>query len=132
PRIEQMCREKEELDAKLAALPEPGNEPLLQIDDADIAGWVTDLRAVVERGRVDERRGLLRAWVKRVVANGDDLTIEYTFPLVSVAGPAGGLEGEPDPGGTPSTTRTVNSGRRRKRAAPSPEAGKGENARPRF
>src|SRR5690606_8201104 len=98
PRIEQVSREKEELDAKIAVLPEAGNEPLLQIDDADIEGWVTNLRAVVERGTVDERRGLLRAWVKRVVAHGDDLTIEYTFPLESVAGPAGGVEGEPDPG----------------------------------
>ena len=129
PRIEEVSREKEALDGKIAALPVAGNEPLLVIDDADIAGWVADLRAVVERGTVDERRGLLRAWVQRITADGDDLTIEYTFPLVSVAGPAGGTDGEPEPDPENSaTTRTVNRGRRKKTRVAGPETGKGEPA----
>lgn len=94
-------------------------------------GWVADLRAVVERGTVDERRGLLRAWVRRVVADGDDLTIEYTFPLVSVAGAAGGAEGEPESWGG-ATTRAVNGRGRRKAGGTAPELRKGETASPRF
>ena len=127
PRIEQVSQEKEALDARIAALPEAGSEPLLEIGDEDIEGWVTGLRAVVERGSVDERRGLLRAWVKRVVANGDELTVEYTFPLVSVTGPAGST-----PSGAPSTRRVVNRRPRRKPANLHPELRKGETALRRF
>lgn len=132
PRIEQVSRDKEAIDARLAALPEPGNEPLLEIEEADIEGWVSDLRAVVERGTVDERRGLLRAWIKRVVANGDELTVEYTFPLVSVAGPVSGTTGESGSGGTSSTTRTVDRSRQRKSSGRSHETAEGETAPLRF
>jgi site-specific DNA recombinase len=127
PRIEQVSQEKEALDARIAALPEAGSEPLLEIGDGDIEAWVADLRAVVDRGSVDERRGLLRAWVKRVVADGDELTVEYTFPLVSVAGPAGSA-----PSGAPSTRRVVNRRTRRKPAKLLPELRKGETALRRF
>ena len=129
PRIEEVSREKEALDGKIAALRDAGTEPLLLIEDDDIARWVADLRAVAERGTVDERRGLLRAWVQRITADGDDLTIEYTFPLVSVAGPAGGTDGERerDPKNS-ATTRTVNRGRRKKTGSAGPETRKGEPA----
>ncbi len=123
PRIEQVSQEKEALDARIAALPEAGTEPLLDIGDNDIEGWVGDLRAVVERGSVDERRGLLRAWVKRVVARGDELTVEYTFPLVNVPGPGGS-----EPSGAPSTRRVVNRRTRRMPAMLRPETRKGEPA----
>ncbi len=127
PRIEKVSQEKEALEARIAALPAPGREPLLEIGEDDIEDWVSDLRAVVERGAVDERRGLLRAWVKRVVADGDELTVEYTFPLVSVAGPGGS-----EPGGAPSTRRVVNRRGRRKPAKLLPELRKGETALRRF
>jgi site-specific DNA recombinase len=123
PRIEQVSQEKEALDARIAALPEAGTEPLLDIGDDDIEGWVADLRAVVERGSVDERRGLLQAWVKRVVARGDELTVEYTFPLVNVPGPGGS-----EPSGAPSKLRVVNRGGRRKPTMLRPETTKGEPA----
>lgn len=131
PHIEEVTCEKDALETKIAALPEAGAETLLQFDDADIASWVADLRAVVERGTVDERRGLLRAWVNRITADGDDLTIAYTFPLVSVAGPAGGAEAAPGPENG-STTRAVNSRRWRKASGAGPEMRKGETASPRF
>ena len=125
PRIERVSQDKETLEAKLAELPAPGSAPLLLINDADIEAWVADLRAVVERGTVDERRALLRAWVKRVVANGDDLTVEYTFPLVNVPGPAGG------PGGGqrgPATRTAVYDRRRRTIRKRGPKLRKGEPA----
>ncbi len=123
PRFEQVSQDKEALEGRLAALPALGNEPLLLICDADIEAWVADLRAVVERGSVDERRALLRAWVKRVVANGDDLTVEYTFPLVNVPGPGGA----PGGGGRGPATRTaVYDRRRRTIRQPGPKMRKGE------
>ena len=70
------------------------DEPLLSVSATDIRGWVAELRNVVERGTVDEKRALLRAWVKQIVAVGDDLTIEFTFPLVDSTG-GGGSEATP-------------------------------------
>ncbi len=89
PRLEQVCQEKEALESRLAELPLPGVEPLLEIGEGEIGDWLQDLQALAERGTTDERRGLLRAWIKRVVAHGDELTVEYTFPLVQVDGPSG-------------------------------------------
>ena len=123
PRIEQVSREKDDLETRLAELPATGNEPILQIAHEDIESWVNDLLAVVERGTVDEKRGLLRAWVRRVVARGDELTVEYTFPLVGVPGPGGrgGLA-------KPQARVPVNKRGRRKRPVLAAEARKGEPA----
>jgi len=128
-RMEQVCREKDTLEATLADLPEPGVEPLLEISEHEIEAWVSDLRALVERGTVDERRGLLRAWIKRVVAHGDELTVEYTFPLVNVSGgPVSGSGG----GRPPHARVAVNSRRSRKGRPAAPQTRKGETALRRF
>jgi len=127
--MEQVCREKDTLEATLADLPEPGVEPLLEISEDEIEAWVSDLRALVERGTVGERRGLLRAWIKRVVAHGDELTVEYTFPLVNVnGGPVSGSGG----GRPPHARVAVNNRRRRKSRTAAPEMKKGETAVRRF
>jgi DNA invertase Pin-like site-specific DNA recombinase len=137
PRIEQVSGEKDELERRLAELPSGEVEPLLLIGDEDIESWVEDLRAVVDLGTVDERRALLRSWVQRVVATGDELTVEYTFPLVPVgsAEGAGGVGGGPDGGGrgakVPGTRVPVNS-RRRDGSAGTDKSKKGETAVRRF
>jgi hypothetical protein len=137
PRIEQVSGEKDELERRIGELPSGEVEPLLLIGDEDIESWVTDLRTTVDRGTVDERRALLRSWVKRVVATGDELTVEYTFPLVSVGGPDGasGSGGGPDGGGrgakVPGTRVPVNS-RRRDGSGETDKNKKGETAVRRF
>jgi DNA invertase Pin-like site-specific DNA recombinase len=127
PRIEQVSGEKEALLARLAALPETEHDPVLEIGDACVEAWLADLRGVLERGSVDERRTLLRAWVKRVVAQGDELTIEYTFPLVPMDAPtgSGGSSGG-------ATRRVVNRGRGRKPADGARKTTQGETAVRRF
>lgn len=129
PRIDKVCGEKDELEARLTELPSPDNELLLEITDEAIETWVGDLRAVVERGTAEEKRGLLRAWIKRIVAHGDELSVEYTFPLVGVAGPVEPGGGAPPSGGLPPASRLrVNSHRRRKGGNGSGPSRKGEPA----
>lgn len=104
PRIEAVSQEREALETRLQSLPESSDEPILEIGASEIDAWVRDLRAVLQRGSPDERRGLLRAWIKSIVADGDDLTIEYTFPIVGVSTPSGGASG----GGEPVSGTAVN------------------------
>lgn len=99
-RIEQWSIEREELNRKLTELPREEANPVLAISPEGVAAWVASLREVFARGTTDEQRALLRAWVRRVTADGDKLTIEYTFPMVGVDG-----DGGPDAGvGLPAPT----------------------------
>ena len=92
PRIAHQSGERESLTARLAALPTTERNPILAIAPEEVAAWVANMRATFDRGNIDERRALLRAWVKRITADGDRLTIEYTFPTVGVddGGPPNG------------------------------------------
>lgn len=91
PRIAHQSGERDALVARLAALPTTERNPILAITPEEVSAWVANMRAVFDQASIDERRALLRAWIKRITADGEKLTIEYTFPVVGVddGGPNG-------------------------------------------
>lgn len=86
PRIEQWATEDEKLAAQLAA----DANPILQVGESEIEGWVKELRELVGKGSLDERRALLRAWILRITVDGDRLKITWTLPLVGIDDGGGG------------------------------------------
>ncbi len=91
PRIELQAAELDALNRRIAELPSVESSPVLDIAPEQVSAWVANLRALFDRGNLDEQRALLRAWVWRIRAEGDRLMIEYTFPVVGVddGGPNG-------------------------------------------
>ena len=112
-RIAGLTKDKEEVLARIAALPAVNADVALDIADDEIEAWVSDLTGVLERGTVDERRTLLRAWVKRVVATGEDIRVEFTFPLVPVAGGLATAQTSGNGPGNGGTHRAARAPRRR-------------------
>ena len=54
-------------------------EPLC-LDEATVALFVDRLRELLATGSAGARRAFLRAWVRKISANGKKLTIHYAFP----------------------------------------------------
>jgi hypothetical protein len=49
---------------------------------ADVKACVEDLRGILERGTVMQRKGFLRSFVRRIGIRNNEAEIEYTCPLL--------------------------------------------------
>jgi site-specific DNA recombinase len=115
PRLKALRDQIAAAEARKAALASEDSAPV-KLSDADVKRRVRDLRQLLERGSVVERKAWLRQWLKRVVVDKKaDVIAEYLIPLPGQvvpdwkreSRPAGGLSNEVMSGaqiGSPSPT----------------------------
>jgi len=83
PRIRHWKARCDELEAREASLRAQAEGPRsLLVGEDTIVAYVEGMRDLLARGNVDQRRAFLRAWIRRIDADGDRLTIHYTFPHI--------------------------------------------------
>ena len=51
------------------------------MSDAQLKPYVEDLREALIKGKICERKGFLRSFIKQITINYPRLEIEYTIPL---------------------------------------------------
>jgi hypothetical protein len=105
-------------DSSLSSGPQNGGRSLLDedradqarlVDIGDVKAHVADLRGLLSEGAIMEQRSFLRSFIKRIVVDPPNITIEYTVPLKP--NEAEPLEREVLPvasSGSPGRTRTTN------------------------
>ena len=123
PRIEAQQAELQALEQALRSL---AAQPLPEIrtyTPEELRATLSRLHQVVKAGTVDERKALIRSWIRQVVVGDHVVEVTFCFPAADVRGPldAGSLDG----GGTGGEQRVrlvVNPPRASKKAAKSAKA----------
>jgi len=83
PNIRHWKTRCDDLEAREASLRAQAEGPrALLVGEDNIVAYVEGMRDLLARGNVDQRRAFLRAWIRRIDADGDRLTIHYTFPHI--------------------------------------------------
>jgi hypothetical protein len=52
-----------------------------QVDASIVRGYVKDLRNLLEESAFTERKAFLRSFVKKIVVDGNEVTVRYKLPL---------------------------------------------------
>ncbi len=77
-----------------------------QLTEAQVRGYLDDMRALLREGQVQTRQALLRRFIRSIVLYPNHAELHYTFGLSALA-PLGGFGGIDSPScGAPRATRT--------------------------
>ena len=81
-RIRQLKEHKEKLTARKWELEWQLKDRRVEVADLEtIARYVEDLRNVLQERSLTEQRSFIRSFVKEVTIKGNEVTLEYTFPM---------------------------------------------------
>ncbi|MCB9758162.1 MAG: recombinase family protein [Candidatus Omnitrophica bacterium] len=82
PRIKELNEEIESIQTKILNLEwQKANRVKVEMIDAELKPYVEDLRETLVKGKICERKGFLRTFIKQITIDYPRLEIEYTLPL---------------------------------------------------
>ena len=82
PRLKELNEEIESVDTKILNLEwKKANRAKIEMTDAELKPYVEDLRETLIKGKICERKGFLRTFIKQITIDYPRLEIEYTIPL---------------------------------------------------
>ena len=110
PRIKDLRQQIETLEARRTELTETANQTKIEILESKLVEtYVSDLRGLLEKGTIMERKSFLKTFVKRIEVDYPNVTIYYTIPLDTKKAEPSNSEVLPITwNGTPGGTRTFN------------------------
>jgi DNA repair exonuclease SbcCD ATPase subunit len=83
PRIQQLRRRKEQLQATKWELEQQLSDRRVELADADtVSRYVSDLHSLLSESSLAERKAFIRSFVKEVRVTGDEVLLTYTIPMV--------------------------------------------------
>ena len=83
PRIRQLKERKERLTARRWELEWQIKERRAELADMEtVTNYVEDLRGVLASGTLTERRSFIKSFVKEARVKGNEVILEYTFPML--------------------------------------------------
>ena len=84
PRIKELRARQEKLLARKVELETLLSDRRVELASPEIVkSYVADLRTLLTRSELTERRAFIRSFVKEVRVTNDEVVISYTMPLVS-------------------------------------------------
>jgi site-specific DNA recombinase len=83
PRIQQLRRRQEQLQATRWEMEQQLCDRHVELADAEtVAGYVADLRDLLNESSLAERKTFIRSFVKEVKVTGDEALLTYTIPML--------------------------------------------------
>lgn len=93
PRIKELRMQIEELQTqKRQKLEKSEDSQHIPIDYGMLKEYVNDLNELLAKGSLMEQKAFLRSFIKKIIVNHPDVTIEYTFPIDNDLGNSGKSE----------------------------------------
>jgi site-specific DNA recombinase len=83
PRIQQLRQRREQLQATRWEVEQQLSDRRVELaDEETVAGYVADLRDLLNEGSLAERRTFIRSFVKEVKVTGKEALLTYTIPML--------------------------------------------------
>ena len=81
-RLKELNGEIKVVDTKILNLEwKKANRAKIEMSDAQLKPYVDDLREMLIKGKIFERKGFLRTFIKQITIDYPRLEMEYTIPL---------------------------------------------------
>jgi hypothetical protein len=87
PRIKKLQSRKAELESNRQQVNYSIQSRFLQVPDIEkVQEYVSDLKSLLVSSPIVEQKGFLKAFVKNIVVNSKEMTINYTLPIATSGG----------------------------------------------